>query len=125
MSFVARRRPAWLLFLLVLACDGGPSGPSAGSLRVTILGLPNGTAAAVTVTGPDNFNQPVSATQTFTQVTPGVYTISATAVAAGNSTYDPSPLRARGALRLLPDHAAERAAEYNLPREAWLVAYCA
>ncbi|HKP49147.1 MAG TPA: zinc-dependent metalloprotease family protein, partial [Gemmatimonadales bacterium] len=91
MSFAARRRPAWLLLLLVVGCDGGPSGPSAASLRVTILGLPNGTAASVTVTGPDNFNQPVSATQTFSQVTPGVYTISATAVAVSNSTYDPSP----------------------------------
>ena len=91
MSLAARRHPAWLLLLLVLGCDGGPSGPSAGSLRVTILGLPNGTSAAVTVTGPDNFSQPVSATQTFTQVTPGVYTINATAVAVSNSTYDPSP----------------------------------
>jgi hypothetical protein len=92
MSFAAHRGSAWLLLLLLLGCDGGPSGPSAGSLRVTILGLPNGTAAAVTVTGPDNFNQGVSATQTFSQVTPGVYTISATAVSASNSTYDPSPL---------------------------------
>ena len=91
MSFAAPRRPAWLLLLLLLGCDGGPSGPSAGSLRVTVLGLPNGTAAAVTVTGPDNFNQPVSATQTFSQVTPGVYTVSAAAVAVSNSTYDPSP----------------------------------
>lgn len=40
-------------------------------------------------------------------------------------TYDPSPSRARGALRLLPDHVAERAAEHNLPQEAWLIAYCA
>ncbi len=91
MNFAAFKRPAWLLLLLLLGCDGGPSGPSAGSLRVTILGLPNGTASAVTVTGPDNFNQSVSATQTFTQVTPGAYTVSATAVVIGNSTYDPSP----------------------------------
>jgi sodium/hydrogen antiporter len=40
-------------------------------------------------------------------------------------TYDPSPTRARGATRLPPDHAAERATELHLPREAWLVAYCA
>jgi NhaP-type Na+/H+ or K+/H+ antiporter len=40
-------------------------------------------------------------------------------------TYDPSPLRARDAIRLLPDHVAERAGEHNLPREAWLIAYCA
>jgi NhaP-type Na+/H+ or K+/H+ antiporter len=40
-------------------------------------------------------------------------------------TYDPSPTQARGAIRLSPDHVAERASELNLPRDAWLVAYCA
>src|SRR3954469_8270883 len=91
MNFAAHRRPAWLLLLLLLGCYGGPSGPSAGSLRVPILRPPSGTAAGVTVTGPDNFSQPVSATQTFSQVSPGVYTVSAAAVAANTSTYAPSP----------------------------------
>jgi sodium/hydrogen antiporter len=40
-------------------------------------------------------------------------------------TYDPSSTQAHGAVRLPPDHIAERAAELNLPRDAWLVAYCA
>ena len=40
-------------------------------------------------------------------------------------TYDPSATQARGAVRLPPDHAAERASELNLPREAWIVCYCA
>jgi sodium/hydrogen antiporter len=40
-------------------------------------------------------------------------------------TYDPSPTQARGAIRLPPNHVAERATELYLPREAWLVAYCA
>jgi NhaP-type Na+/H+ or K+/H+ antiporter len=40
-------------------------------------------------------------------------------------TYDPSPMQARGAVRLSPDHVGERAAKLNLPRDAWLVAYCA
>ena len=40
-------------------------------------------------------------------------------------TYAPSPTRARGAVRLPPDHAVERASELHLPRAAWLVAYCA
>jgi sodium/hydrogen antiporter len=40
-------------------------------------------------------------------------------------TYDPSPAQARGAIRLPPDHVAERASELNLPRDAWLVCYCA
>jgi sodium/hydrogen antiporter len=40
-------------------------------------------------------------------------------------TYDPSPTQARGAIRMPPDHVAERATELNLPREAWIVCYCA
>jgi sodium/hydrogen antiporter len=40
-------------------------------------------------------------------------------------TYDPSSTQAHGAVRLPPDHVAERAVELNLPRNAWLVAYCA
>jgi sodium/hydrogen antiporter len=40
-------------------------------------------------------------------------------------TYDPSPTQARGAMRLTPDHVGERARELNLPRDAWIVAYCA
>jgi NhaP-type Na+/H+ or K+/H+ antiporter len=40
-------------------------------------------------------------------------------------TYDPSSTQAYGAVRLPPDHVAERAAELNVPHDAWLVAYCA
>jgi len=40
-------------------------------------------------------------------------------------TYDPSSTQAHRAVRLPPDHVAERASELNLPHEAWLVAYCA
>ena len=40
-------------------------------------------------------------------------------------TYDPSEQKAAGAIRLPPDHVAERARELKLPPDAWLVAYCA
>jgi NhaP-type Na+/H+ or K+/H+ antiporter len=40
-------------------------------------------------------------------------------------TYDPSSSQARGAVRLPPEDVAARAGELNLPRDAWLVAYCA
>lgn len=40
-------------------------------------------------------------------------------------TFDPSDRQAEGALRLPPDHVAERARELNLPRDEWLLAYCA
>jgi NhaP-type Na+/H+ or K+/H+ antiporter len=40
-------------------------------------------------------------------------------------SYESSPLTAAGAVRLRPDRAVESAASLALPREAWLVAYCA
>jgi NhaP-type Na+/H+ or K+/H+ antiporter len=40
-------------------------------------------------------------------------------------TYEPSVTQAHQAVRLAPEHAADRASELNLPRDAWLVAYCA
>jgi len=39
--------------------------------------------------------------------------------------YDVSPLTGKGAIRLSPTAPAENAASLALPREAWLVAYCA
>jgi Metallo-peptidase family M12B Reprolysin-like len=91
MSAVVRKWPAWLLLLALLGCDGGPSGPSSASLQVTILGLPSGTPANVTITGPNNFSQSASTTQTFSQLTPGVYTVTAAVVTVGTLDYDPSP----------------------------------
>jgi hypothetical protein len=84
-------RPLWLVLLVVLGCDGG-NGPSAGNLTITVLGIPTGSSAAIMVTGPGGFSQPVTATQTFSQVTPGSYTIAASSVTVGSSEYAPSPL---------------------------------
>jgi NhaP-type Na+/H+ or K+/H+ antiporter len=39
-------------------------------------------------------------------------------------TYDPSPERAQGAIRIEADGAALQAARLGLPKEAWLLAYC-
>jgi reprolysin-like metallo-peptidase family M12B len=86
------KRPFWLLLLVLLGCDGGPGGPSMGSLRVTVVGLPGGSSAAVTVTGPGGFNQPVTGTQTIPGLTPGTYTIAAGSVTVGASDYSPSPV---------------------------------
>ena len=91
MGFASRMKMVWLLSLAGLACDGGPSDPSSGTLALTVLGLPNGSAAAVTITGPDNFNQQASGTQTFTQLTPGNYTVTASNVIVGATEYIPSP----------------------------------
>ena len=87
----AHSRPLWLILTVLLGCGGGPSGPSASNLTVTVVGLPGGSPAAITVTGPGGFSQPVTATQTFSQVTPGTYTIAASNVTVGASDYVPSP----------------------------------
>ncbi|HUR94078.1 MAG TPA: hypothetical protein VMY76_05815 [Gemmatimonadales bacterium] len=61
------------------------------SLTITIAGLPPGADAAVTVSGPDGFEQSLSATTTFSGVSAGVYTIAAQSVAPAGVQYNPSP----------------------------------
>ena len=60
-----------------------------GSLTVTVAGLPAGTSAAVIVTGPDGYTQPVTQTQTLTGLTPGSYLATAADVSSGATTYTP------------------------------------
>ncbi|MEO7522175.1 MAG: hypothetical protein ABIW79_10190, partial [Gemmatimonas sp.] len=57
-----------------------------GALAITVAGLPAGTNAAVTVTGPNNFSQNVTTTGTLS-VPAGSYTIAGNQVSAGSSTY--------------------------------------
>lgn len=62
-----------------------------GSLVVIVNGLPGGTDAAVTVTGPNGFSQVVTATDTLEPVAAGSYTVTATPVVAGPDNYAPAP----------------------------------
>lgn len=39
-------------------------------------------------------------------------------------SYARSMQQISGAIRMLPDHVTERAAEFGLPKEAWLITYC-
>ncbi len=59
-------------------------------LTVTIDGLPPGTAADVTVTGPGGFSQTITATQSFADLTPGTYTITANSVSSSGTDYSPN-----------------------------------
>ncbi len=61
------------------------------NLTVSISGLPSGTNADVTLTGPAGFSQALAATQTVTQLVPGSYTVVAAPVTAAAGTYTPSP----------------------------------
>jgi len=63
-----------------------PPAPVNGSLTVTVTGLPAGTNAAVTATGP-SFTQAVTATTTVS-VAAGTYTITAAQITSGSSRFN-------------------------------------
>jgi hypothetical protein len=62
-----------------------------GSLAVTIAGLPSGADAAVTVTGPADYSERLTATGTLEDLVPGQYTVSAASVSSSGVTYTSSP----------------------------------
>jgi hypothetical protein len=85
----------WILALALYAltaCGGGdPSGPSMGSLTVSVSGLPGGTSADVLVTGPLGFTRSIDSSETLSGLTPGSYTLKASGVSAGGSLYAANP----------------------------------
>jgi hypothetical protein len=62
-----------------------------GHLSVTVAELPDGTPAAVTVSGPGGYSRAVSATETLDGLASGQYTITALPVTAGSQQYSPAP----------------------------------
>lgn len=62
-----------------------------GSIAVVVAGLPTGTNGAVVITGPASFSQSLNSTTTITGLTPGRYTVTASAVTAGTTSYVPTP----------------------------------
>ncbi len=90
------RRWSPVLVAVICACGGGsdPSGPppppATGSLAVAITGLPSGTVAAVTVTGPAGYAHGVSASETISGLALGGYTVTAQPVSTGGHAYQPA-----------------------------------
>lgn len=90
-----------LLLLLLAGCGGGGGNPgtpatappaaTTGSLQVSITALPAGANGAVRVTGPNNFSQDLTATQTLVNLAPGSYSVAASSVTLGTTTYTPAP----------------------------------
>src|ERR1051326_7748659 len=64
---------------------------SAGALAVTITGLPSGIAAGVSVTGPGGVSRTVTASSTLTDLVAGTYTVAASSVTSGTTTYTAAP----------------------------------
>src|SRR5690554_2520848 len=78
--------------LVLAACTQAPppegEQDEVGTLIVDVTGLPGGVAADVTVSGP-SFNQTITASQTFTNIDAGSYTVSAGEVTDGADAYAP------------------------------------
>lgn len=66
-------------------------GASNSQLSVSIAGLPGGTDAAVQVSSAAGYSQVVTATTTLSGLAAGLYTLTASAVTSGPSTYAPNP----------------------------------
>lgn len=76
------------LVLLLAACGGQPDpSPTTGNLTVDITGLPVGISADVTVTGPDDFTDSLTATATLEDLEPGSYQVSAGEVTTASGVY--------------------------------------
>lgn len=78
------------LFFLVLACDGGPTGPKTGSLTVNVGTLPADVAAVITVQGAAGTPSiSVTATRTIADLDPGTYTVTAGKAVGQKASYLP------------------------------------
>ncbi|MBA3317808.1 MAG: hypothetical protein H0T50_06910 [Gemmatimonadales bacterium] len=91
-----------------------------GNLAVTIAGLPSGTDAAVTVSGPGGYSRQVTATETLSGLAPGQYTLTALPVSDGSEQYSPAPssqtttVGATGTASATVNYSTGGAAGFNL-----------
>ncbi|UVW29247.1 sorbosone dehydrogenase family protein [Massilia sp. H6] len=93
---------AMVIALSLSACGGGGGNPGSpgpvtpppaatGSLAITTGGLPAGVDASVRVTGPNNFQQDLTGSQTLSSIAVGSYSVTAAPVTAGGVSYTPAP----------------------------------
>ncbi|MGH7526775.1 MAG: CARDB domain-containing protein [Gemmatimonadales bacterium] len=83
-----------MVLSLTLGCGGSPTGPSGlgnGRLTLAVAGVPAGSSASISVTGPGNYQQSVTASQTLSGLHGGTYTITAQPISANATDYNPSP----------------------------------
>jgi hypothetical protein len=88
-----RRHTGLLLALLLSACSSSEDAldpPSTGGLQVAVSGLPDGTLAAITVTGPAGFSQGLTAAGVLDELVPGSYVVAAAPVTNLATIYEPA-----------------------------------
>ena len=91
-----------------------------GHLSVTVAELPEGTPAAVTVSGPGGYDRAVTATETLDGLAAGQYTITALPVSDGAEQYSPAPssqtvsVGASGTAMATVNYSTGGAAGFNL-----------
>lgn len=85
-------RPAFIAVAVALtaSCDNS-SGPRTGKLSLTIDGLPTGTSAQITLTGPGDFSRVLTETGVVASLKPGEYTLKSAVVMNGTARYSPLP----------------------------------
>src|SRR5688500_530706 len=77
------------LAVFVASCDS--NGPRTGKLSLTVIGLPTGTAAEITLKGPANFSRVVTTSEVVSGLKPGDYTLTSVSVLNGTTRYTPLP----------------------------------
>ena len=86
-----KRTHFWLLLALLAAllgaCRQTVVPAAAGTLQISVTGLPSGTAPSLGVTGPGGFTQTLTQAQTLTGLTPGVYSVAANPVSGTAGSY--------------------------------------
>jgi sugar lactone lactonase YvrE len=64
--------------------------PGKGALTVNVTGLPDGTKANVIVSGPNSFSRTLVASETISNLEPGVYTVTSSNITANGKIFKPT-----------------------------------
>ena len=67
-------------------------GITTGSITLNVIGLPQGAAASVSISGPGGYHRTVTQSVTLASLMPGTYVITNGGVSFGGHTYSPVPL---------------------------------